>query len=123
MIGLGMDLCQISRIQKAIEKNPGFLERYYTPDERAYLADRGQTAAQSAAAMFAAKEAFLKALGTGLGSGVALSDIGVLHGSLGAPQYALTGPALEKLHALGATRAFLSLTHESDMAGAVAVIE
>ena len=72
MIGLGLDLCEIARIGTAMEKGEGFLARYFTPEERAYLAQRGKSAAQSAAAMFAAKEAFLKALGVGLSGGIAM---------------------------------------------------
>ncbi len=102
MRGLGIDLCDVRRIERALE-NPRFLERYYTQEERAYLRQRGQAAACSAAAMFAAKEAFLKALGLGIGS-VALCDIGVSHEPGGAPAY-------------------LSLTHEAGMAAAVCVIE
>ena len=123
MIGLGIDLCQIKRIQKAMEKNERFLERYFTPEERAYLDSRGQVLAQSAAAMFAAKEALLKAMGVGLSGGIPLNAIGVAHDELGAPSYVLGPEALDKLHSLGATRAHLSLTHEGGMAGAVAIIE
>lgn len=123
MIGLGLDLCDVARIERQLEKGDAFLARYYTPDERAYLESRGKVAAQSAAAMFAAKEALLKAMGAGLSGGVALNDIGVAHAENGAPFYALTGAALEKLKALGASRAHLSLTHESGIAAAVCVLE
>ncbi len=118
MRGLGIDLCDVRRIERALE-NPRFLERYYTQEERAYLRQRGQAAACSAAAMFAAKEAFLKALGLGIGS-VALCEIGVSHEPGGAPAYRLTGEALQRL---GGGRAYLSLTHEAGMAAAVCVIE
>ena len=53
MIGLGLDLCEVRRIENAIAHTSGFLERYYTAEERDYLAKRGQNAGQSAAAMFA----------------------------------------------------------------------
>lgn len=123
MIGLGLDLCDVARIERQLEKGDAFLLRYYTPAERAYLQGRGKVAAQSAAAMFAAKEALLKAMGAGLSGGVALSDIGVTHAESGAPFYTLTGAALEKLKALGASRAHLSLTHEAGIAAAVCVLE
>lgn len=123
MKGLGIDLCGIDRIERAIEQNDRFLERWYTPAERAYIHSRGNTGAQSAAAMFAAKEAFLKALGAGLGQGITLSQIAVEHDALGAPHYALTGAAQQKLLELGAKQAWLSLTHENGMAAAVCVIE
>ena len=73
MKGLGIDLCEISRIEAAIAKNDRFLERWYTQEEQEYIRVRGKTGAQSAAAMFAAKEAFLKAVGTGIGRGIALT--------------------------------------------------
>ncbi len=122
MIGLGIDLCEIARIEKAIEKNAAFLTRYFTEAEREYIAARGRAGSQSAAAMFAAKEAFLKAVGTGL-SAIPLSDIGIEHDELGAPRYVLSGKADEKMKTLGAARAHLSVTHEAGMACAVAAVE
>lgn len=123
MKGIGMDLCEIARFERILEKGDGFLRRYFAPEEQAYLSGRGQMAAQSAAAMFAAKEAFLKAVGIGIGGGVPLTDVAVSHESSGQPVYALEGRALEKLHAMGAEKAWLSLSHEAGMAAAVCVIE
>ncbi len=123
MKGLGIDLCQISRIETAIEKTEGFLNRYYTEAERAYLATRGGNQAQSAAAMFAAKEAFLKALGVGLSGGVAMTDISVAHDLMGRPSYVLDSVALAKLREIGATAAHLSLTHDGGIAAAVCALE
>lgn len=123
MKGLGIDLCQISRIETAIEKTEGFLNRYYTEAERAYLATRGGNLAQSAAAMFAAKEAFLKALGVGLSGGIAMADISVAHDLMGRPSYVLDSVALAKLREIGATAAHLSLTHDGGMAAAVCALE
>lgn len=118
-----MDLCEISRIERAIEKSESFLNRYFTQEEREYLTARGRMAAQSAAAMFAAKEAFLKAAGLGIGRGVALDDIGIAHDALGAPRYVLSGRAAEKMKEMDAAAAHLSLTHEGGMAAAVCIIE
>ena len=73
--------------------------------------------------MFAAKEAFLKAVGMGIGCGIAMTDIAVYHDELGAPYYALTGAAQQKLQEMGARQAWLSLSHEAGMAAAVCVIE
>ena len=123
MIGLGLDLCEIARIEAAIQKNDGFLRRYYTAEERAYLERRGANTAQSAAAMFAAKEAFLKALGVGMGGGVAMTDIGICHDGLGCPAYTLRGKALERMREKGANAAHLSLTHDAGVAAAVCVLE
>jgi len=123
MKGLGIDLCEISRIEAAIAKNDRFLERWYTQEEQEYIRACGKTGAQSAAAMFAAKEAFLKAVGTGIGRGIALTEIAVDHDELGAPQYMLTGAAAQKIGEMGAQRAWLSISHEGGMAAAVCVIE
>lgn len=123
MRGLGIDLCGVERIERELKRSDAFLHRFFTNSERAYIASRGQMGAQSAAAMFAAKEAFLKAVGTGIGGGIALCEIGVEHLPGGAPAYRLTGTAQARLGELGAERAFLSLTHEAGMAAAVCVIE
>ena len=123
MKGLGMDLCAISRIEAAMAKNDRFLERWYTQEEQAYILARGKTGAQSAAAMFAAKEAFLKAVGLGIGRGIAMTEVAVGHDEMGAPYYVITGAAQQKLQDMGAQRAWLSLSHEAGMAAAVCVIE
>ena len=119
---IGLDLCEIARIEKQLADGDGFLRRYFTPEERAYLDGRGAVRAQSAAAMFAAKEAFLKALGVGLSGGVALADVGVTHDARGCPAYALAEPALRLLRERGMARAELSLTHEAGMAAAVCLL-
>ena len=123
MRGLGIDLCEVGRIERELKRGDAFLRRFFTNSERAYIASRGQMGAQSAAAMFAAKEAFLKAVGTGIGGGIALDEIAVEHLPGGAPANRLTGTAQARLGELGAERAFLSLTHEAGMAAAVCVIE
>ena len=66
--GIGVDLCAVSRMARAIEK-AHFFTRVFTENERAYLQGRGRAVGQSAAAMFAAKEAVAKALGTGFAQG------------------------------------------------------
>ncbi len=123
MIGLGLDLCEVRRIERELSAGERFLARYYTEAERAYLAERGAVRAQSAAAMFAAKEAFLKALGVGLSGGAALSEIEIAHDALGAPYYRPTGGALRLMRERGAARALLSLTHEAGVAAAVCILE
>lgn len=123
MKGIGLDLCEIARFERILEKGGSFVQRYFTGEEQAYIAARGKVAAQSAAAMFAAKEAFLKAVGTGIGGGVPLTDVAVHHEESGRPVYALTGEALRALQDMGAEKAWLSLSHEAGMAAAMCVIE
>lgn len=123
MKGIGIDLCQISRIERAEALTGRFLQSYFTEEERAYICDRGKVGMQSAAAFFAAKEALLKAMGLGIGRGVQLKDIGVSHTETGAPYYCLRGTAEARFLELGGGTPFLSLTHEKDFAAAVCVIE
>lgn len=121
IIGIGMDLCEISRMEKLLSDGR-FLARFFSAEEQAYIQSKGKSAAQSMAGIFAAKEALAKALGTGIVSGE-LADICVLHDEHGAPYYDLRGSYAEKakerrIHAL-----FLSITHESGMAAAMCVAE
>lgn len=121
ILGIGVDLVEIHRAEEMLQK-PHFRARCFTEAENAYFDDRGRTAAQSAAATFAAKEAVLKALGTGL-SGAPLTDIGVEHSASGAPMVKLTGKAEEKAAAQGPYRMWLSLSHQGEMAVAMVVWE
>lgn len=121
LLGVGVDLCGIARIERAIEK-AHFYERVFTPEERAYLDQKGKSRAQSAAAMFAAKEAVAKALGTGFSGGVMPWNISVVHDEKGAPGAELSGAAKERLEQMGGVGVRISLSHEGDSAIAFAVI-
>ena len=114
--GIGLDLCEISRMAEAISR-PRFLERFFSEEERAYIAAKGPTAAQTAAGLYAAKEAFVKALGTGIQS-LNLREIAVTHDGQGAPRYCLSGR-----YAALASAAWLSITHDGGIAAAVCVLE
>ena len=122
IIGIGTDLCAVSRMEKAIQKQH-FYERVFFEGERAYLETKENARAQSAAAMFAAKEAAAKALGTGLIRGIMPWTIEVTHDGAGKPGIVLHGAARERLEALGGAEVHLSLTHEGDMAMAFVLIE
>lgn len=122
MIGIGTDLCAVSRMEKAIQKE-SFLRRYFTQQERETLQTRGKGMAQSAAAMFAAKEAVVKALGTGFSGGIMPEQVEVLHSETGAPTLFLHGAAREKMEALGGQRMLVSLSHEGDFALAFVILE
>lgn len=123
MIGIGIDLCEIARMERVLQQKRGFLTRYFTPEEQAYILARGKMGAQSLAAMFAAKEALLKALGVGLSGGISMQEIQVLHEDTGRPLLQLHGKATEKLAALGGQKIHVSLCHEAGMAAAVVVLE
>ena len=111
--GMGIDLCDISRMEARLEDDR-FLDRFCTDAEKAYIRSKGRAAAQSLAGIWAAKEAFLKAVGTGLS--LPLQEVGVTHTALGQPVYALTGQAAD---IVGEGSVMLSITHEGGMAAAV----
>lgn len=118
---IGTDLCAVERMAEKLQ-NPAFVRRVFSPAEQALLAARGEKRrAETAAANFAAKEAFLKAAGTGLG-GFALAELAVLRQQSGAPYFALTGEAAAwaKNNAL---TAHISLTHENGLACAFVILE
>lgn len=120
IVGIGIDLCEVGRMRAALEK-PGFLKRYFTEAEQAYILARGKMAAESLAGHFAAKEAFVKALGCGIV--FPLDDIEVAHDELRAPRLCLRGEALSRMQALGAEVTHLSISHTDDNAAAVVILE
>jgi holo-[acyl-carrier protein] synthase len=98
IIGLGSDIVDIRRIEETLTRfGPRFVERIFTPAERAKSDRRGPTRAASYARRFAAKEACAKALGTGLNRGVFWRDMGVVNLPSGQPTIALTGGAAKRL--------------------------
>jgi holo-[acyl-carrier protein] synthase len=101
--------------------NSKLLQRYFHHDELEIVFSRGKTAAQSLAAKFAAKEAFGKALGTGLAN-IALKDIMILNNN-GKPEIKVCGTAQKALEKSGANRMHISLTHERENAVAMVVLE
>jgi holo-[acyl-carrier protein] synthase len=115
IIGLGLDATEIDRIADVLSRyGDRFLGRVYSPAEVAYC-QRHRDPAPSLAARFAAKEAAMKALGTGASRGVAWRDIEVVrHG--GPPQLRFQGGALRRFEALGAKSSLLTLTHARDLA-------
>jgi len=117
MYSCGIDLVEISRVAKCM-KNRLFLERFFSVEERRLFEQKKQ-ASQTVAANFAAKEAFSKALGTGM-RGFALKEVSVLRDGLGTPYFAFEGKAAELVR--GRNLAFsVSLTHTRDMAAAVVI--
>ena len=121
IISIGLDLCQISRMEENIQ-NAHFMMRYFSAEERAYVAERGKMAASSLAAMFAAKEAFVKAMGTGFQT-TKLDEIAVLHDAFGAPYYDLRGDMKQNAEQKHIAHTFLSITHEVGLAAAMCVLE
>ena len=119
--GIGIDLCEISRMENLL-KDGRFLARFFSAEEQTYIQKKGRGAAQSMAGIYAAKEAFVKALGTGITSGN-LADICVLHDEQGAPFYSLRGEYAQMAQDRSIHSFFLSITHDGNMAAAVCVAE
>ena len=113
--GVGIDLCRISRFEDEQQREK-FMLRYYAPEEQEYIRQKGRGQAQSCAGIYAAKEAVLKAMGTGITC--ALQEVVILHHPAGQPYVQLIGEAAAQ--APGGTWQ-LSITHEGDMAAAIAV--
>lgn len=121
IVGIGIDLCSISRMRRALERHGGRLEeRVFTAGERAYCRARGEPA-QHFAARFAAKEALLKALG--VPAGLSWHELEVVSTDGGAPVLRLSGEARRAAERLGADRLHLSLSHGGDTAAAVVIAE
>jgi holo-[acyl-carrier protein] synthase len=128
IVGLGSDLCNIERIQSALDRHgERFEQRVFTAIEQAKANRRPYTKAATLAKRFAAKEAFSKAVGTGFKAGVFMKDIGVVNLPSGAPTLALTGGAKARLDALtpqGATLlVHLTLTDDHPWAQAFVILE
>ena len=119
--GIGVDVVHVRRLNKW-RITPGLLERFFHPSELSEALSRGSSAELSLAARFAAKEAFGKALGTGL-TGIVLKDIMVDSSHNGRPEIKVHGTAKLALEKSGANRIHLSLTHETDNAIAMVVLE
>jgi len=121
--GIGTDIVAIGRFQRFVDEgNTALLQRIFSEQERSYCSARKNCAA-SYAARFAAKEAFLKALGTGLRDGISWHDMEVAHDRLGKPELILSGRAMELFLEQGLSKAFLSLAHDGGTAVAMVVLE
>jgi len=117
-----VDLADVDRMERALARHPRLEARVFTDGERAAARRRSRPAA-SFAARFAAKEAAMKALGTGWSGGIGWRDVEVTGGAGRPPGLSFHGKALERLRALGASRAHVSLTHERTLAAAFVVLE
>jgi holo-[acyl-carrier protein] synthase len=123
IVGTGIDIAEVERIAQSIARFGGrFKERVFTPDEIRYCESKANKA-ERYAARFAAKEAGMKALGTGWSRGVRWQDIEVRRPPGGRPTLAFHGRAGEIFAQLGGVRAHLSITHTEENAMAFVVLE
>ena len=123
IVGSGVDLCEVARIAASVTRHGRrFLERIYTEKEIAYAESKANRF-ERYAARFAAKEAGMKALGTGWRGGIAWRDFEVANLPSGRPTLRFHGKAAEIAGKLGVARVALSITHTKDQALAMVVLE
>ena len=123
IVGTGIDIAEVPRIAASIERfGDRFLRRVFTEGEIRYCESKANRA-ERYAARFAAKEAAMKALGTGWNNGVRWRDVEVCRQPGGRPTITFHGTAAEFAAKLGATRAALSLTHTAELAMAQVILE
>lgn len=128
IVGLGSDIVNIERLQNTSDYLQHFAARILGADEQAEIRKNGAAKdtrfRELLAKYYAAKEAFVKALGTGFRDGIFFRDIQVLHNELGKPELKISGTALKYLNKLAAKpRAFVTLSDDMPFAIAVVVIE
>jgi holo-[acyl-carrier protein] synthase len=123
IVGLGIDVAEVKRIQAVIEsQGERFLRRVYTQDEVAYC-EKFKNKYERYAGRFAVKEAAMKALGTGWSHGVRWVDVEVVRVKGGRPMLALKGEAKKIADALGVKNIAVSITHTSEQALAQVIFE
>ena len=122
ILGIGVDLIEVARMEKALERGERIRRRLFTPLEIAYCT-RHKEPGRHFAARFAAKEAGMKALGTGWSNGVGWKDFEIKLDPRGRPHLLLSGRAAELAKAMGANHTVVSLAHDGGFAIAVVAIE
>ena len=123
IVGTGVDIAEVGRIKAAVERfGERFLKRVFTPAEVRYCMGK-PNAAERLAARFAAKEAGMKAIGTGLRHGVTWQDVEVLRMPGQRPMLKFNGKAAEFAERLGCKRTHLSLSHTKEQAIAHVILE
>ncbi|MDI6846134.1 MAG: holo-ACP synthase [Candidatus Saccharicenans sp.] len=122
IFGVGVDIIEVARVEDKLTRTPGLKEKIYTPVEIAYCESK-KFPFQHYAARFAAKEAFMKALGTGWARGVKFSEIEVRNLETGQPVIEVYGRARELCEEEGITGFYVSLSHLKTTAVATVVLE
>ena len=120
MTRVGVDLIEIGRVRRSLDRYAGFRDRCFTPAEQAYC-DSRKNPAESYAGRFAGKEAVGKALGFGVARAFAWQEIEIV--GRPKPSVRLSGRLAERAAAMGAAEVDLSMTHSRELASAVAVVD
>ncbi|MGY2462019.1 holo-ACP synthase [Vreelandella sulfidaeris] len=123
IVGIGSDIARVERFKRAVQRHgPRFAQRILGPDEHALWLQKSQPTA-FLAKRFAAKEAFVKALGLGLRQGMQWGEIQVINDALGKPYFLLSGEAERLLTVAGVTTSHITLSDEAEYAIAFVVLE
>jgi holo-[acyl-carrier protein] synthase len=122
IIGTGIDIIEVERIAHRVGRNTGFREFVFSIREMQYC-DSKASPFEHYAARFAAKEAFLKAIGKGWGRGLSLNEIEIINEGNGRPYLQLSGQTESELAPLGIRIIHVSLSHLKSMATAVVILE
>lgn len=122
IFGIGTDLIEVARVAEKMEKKAGFKELVFSPDEIVYCEAR-TFKYEHYAARFAAKESFLKAIGTGWRNGTAFNEIEIYNDEEGKPELRFLGNTAKTIAALKPGNIFISMSHLKTMASAIVIIE
>lgn len=122
IFGIGTDLIEVERVAEKMEKKIGFKELVFSPKEISYCEPMSNKY-EHYAARFAAKESFLKALGTGWKNGTAFNEIEIINNELGKPEIFFIGKTAITINEMNIGKIFVSLSHVKTMATAVVIIE
>jgi holo-[acyl-carrier protein] synthase len=122
IFGVGTDIIKVERMESLLARGSSYLETIFTQHEMDYCENKSRKA-EHYAARFAAKEAFMKALGTGWRDGLGFSEIEVLNDEQGKPQIQLYGKARERIRMNQVRRISISLSHINEIAIAVVIME
>ena len=122
IVGLGSDLLDVARVEQKLQEDSGFAASLFTPLEIRYCEGKHHPA-QHYAARFAAKEALLKALGTGWRDGLSWHEIEIRRDELGRPVIALSGRVEQLAREQRVARVHVSLTHTAAFAAATVILE
>jgi holo-[acyl-carrier protein] synthase len=123
IVGIGVDIVEVGRVKELLARyRDRFVRRVFTEAEARY-AGRSVREAERLAGRFAAKEAVLKAFGTGKSHGILWRDVETVRGAMGKPEVRLYGKALNYMNQLGGNRIHVSITHDGGKAVAFVIIE
>ena len=122
ILGIGTDLFDVERMKSRLNNQPPFIDGIFTDNEINYC-NQFKNKAERFAARYAAKEAFLKALGTGWRYGITFKDINIVNDELGKPGIELSGKAKDIADKLKVTSIHLSMSHTNSLANAFVIIQ